>query len=613
MCGFVGIVTRSDGARVDRTALEHALDTLEHRGPDMRRLVIGPGYGLGHVRLATLDLNARAAQPMWDATGRYALVYNGHVFNHWPLRQELSAHGHMFRTASDSEVVLHVLMEWGPAGLTRLSGQFALGWYDRLERRLLLARDNLAIKPLLYWQGSGVLLFASQPTAISSHPLFQRRLNVRAISSFLSYRQVLGGETYYEALHELAPGSWLEFHDGRLTQRRYWSLATIDAPRVDAGELRRRIRSAVTDQVAADVPVALLLSGGLDSSILAAEASRVYPSLVTYTAAMPHNSRDDESAVAARVAAAFDLKHVCVPVGPEHHLEYIEALVRQKGAPLGMHNEIELHVLARAVAQQAKVVLCGEGADELFAGYGRIFRLPFEMATRRGVTGARSPFDLLFERYTYFPQRDKQALFDPAVWRELADDEVLRETLRRAFFELPNATFFDRIWWVFVHVHLRGLLSMVDAMTMAAGVEARVPYLDPQVVAAARGLPARDKLRWRRPWSVPLAWGQPAAKYSERLDTTKFLLRRAYAGAVPDEVLERRKQGFPVPLSDWYGGSGISRTRSIVLARGARILDLMRRPALEAFVKQAADRADEPSGRQLFQLVNLELFLRNHA
>jgi asparagine synthase (glutamine-hydrolysing) len=199
------------------------------------------------------------------------------------------------------------------------------------------------------------------------------------------------------------------------------------------------------------------------------------------------------------------------------------------------------------------------------------------------------------------------------VWRQVADDEVPRQTLQRAFGELPNGSFFDRIWWVFVHVHLRGLLAMVDAMTMAAGVEARVPFLDPHVVAAARGLPGRDKLRWRHPWSAVLARGRPAAEYSERLDTTKFLLRRAYAGILPDEVLARPKQGFPVPLWDWYGGIGIAYTRSIVLAKRAHLLDLMRRPALEAFVERAVHRADDASGRQLFQLVNLELFLRHHT
>jgi asparagine synthase (glutamine-hydrolysing) len=612
MCGFVGIVAHSDHIQVDAAALERSLGTLAHRGPDMHRVETGPGYGLGHVRLAILDLDARAGQPMWDATGRYALVYNGHVFNHLSLRQELSARGRSFRTTSDSEVVLQSLIEWGSACLTRLSGQFALAWYDKVEHRLLLARDRLAIKPLLYWQGPGVLLFASQPNAISSHPLFRRRLNLRALSSFLSYRQVLGDETYFEDLYELQPGSWLEFHRGRFTRGRYWSMASEESPRVDADELRARIRAAVTEQLVADVPVALFLSGGLDSSILAAEASRLYPSLVAYTASMA-DGRVDESAAAARVARAFDLKHVCVRVGPECHLEHLESLVRQKGAPLGMHNEVEIHVLARAVAEHAKVVLCGEGADELFAGYGRIFRLPFETATRGNRSGGASPFDLFFDRYTYFPQRDKAALFDPTVWRQLAADDALRSTLQGVFGELQQGSFFHRIWWVFVHVHLRGLLAMVDAMTMAAGVEARVPFLAPAVVAAARGLPARDKVRWRYPWSALFARRRPIADYSERLDTTKYLLRRAYAGVLPKAVLKQRKRPFAVPLSDWYGGARIAHTRSIVLARGARLADLMQRSALEAFVERAARRGDDASGRQLFQLVNLELFLRHHA
>jgi len=599
-------VTREPGERVAGAGIDAALAAVARRGPDGCRVETGPGYGFGHARLAIVDLGAQAAQPMWDEGRRHALLYNGEVFDHADLRTKLRGLGHRFRTSGDTEVVLHALAEWGRAALPRLHGQFALAWYDRREHCLLLARDPLGICPLVWWRAPDAILFASQPSAIVAHPAFRATLNVRAVSSFLSYRQVLGGETFFEGLFEVEPGTCVEFRDGGMRRHRYWSLAGVRAKRVRHDELRARVRAAVRRQLRADVPVALLLSGGLDSTILAAEAARSDPTLVAYTAGFADRACD-ESGPAGRAAAALGIQHRRVPVTLDDHEEHLARLVTAKGAPPGMHNEVETHVVAKALSCEAKVVLCGEGADELFAGYGRIFRLPFEMATARGAARS-SPFEEFTARYTYLPLTEKVALFDPAVWREADDDALPRAVLRQAFTAL-GPSFFDAIWSVFVQVHLRGLLAMLDGTTMAAGVEARVPFLDAAVIDAARGLPVRDKIRWHRPWSPLLARGRSSDEYSERLDTTKYLLRRAYRDMLPAEALHRRKQGFPVPLADWYGGRNLARVRSIVLGRDARLPDLLRRQALEAFLQRAAGRG-EAGGRQLFQLVSLETFLR---
>jgi asparagine synthase (glutamine-hydrolysing) len=313
---------------------------------------------------------------------------------------------------------------------------------------------------------------------------------------------------------------------------------------------------------------------------------------------------------------------VAVPVIEEDHPELVEQLTRQKGAPLGMHNEVETYLVARAVRREAKVVLCGEGADELFCGYGRIFRLPFEALASHPLLcgrlrGANSragtrAFDLLYERYSYFPQAEKKALFEPAVWQALDGDAMGREAIGRVFFQEPRASFFERIWTVFVSVHLQGLLGMVDAMTMAASVEARVPFLDAAVVDAASALPERDKLRWRRPWSRLRAFGRPASQFSEKLDIPKFALRRAYRDELPREVLCRRKQGFPVPLGSWYGGAKSERARALLLGREARLPSIARRAGIESVLDRARANADDTSGKRVLQLVSLEHFLRQH-
>ena len=622
MCGFIGVVAKERATPVDGKPVERALDMLSHRGPDARRIVLGAGFALGHVRLAIVDPHRRSTQPMWDQTGRYVLVYNGEVFNHGKLRRELESRGRRFMTNSDTEVVLHALLDWGVSCLARFHGQFALALYDSQEHTVLLARDAIGIKPLYYAEVPGLLLFASEPRAIFNHPSFSKRLNVHAVSSFLSYRQVLGNQSYFEGLNEVAPGTWLLVEHAQ--KRRFAPFVQFVPSEtyrpVSAKQLRRRIGEAVGSQLTEPSARALMLSGGLDSSILAAEGARVRPDLVAYTIRMEHADYD-ESGAAARVAASYGLPHVSVPVSHRDHLDHAEELVRHKAAPLGMHNEIETFLLAKAIAKRSKAVLCGEGADELFAGYGRIFRLPFEATALRlrrfGLRNGRmhawwsDAFNLLVSRYTYFPLEQKAELFVPEVWRAISDDEQSRNVLRATFFECSRASFFERIWAVFLRIHLRGLLSMVDAMTMAASVEARVPFLDPAVVDAAHSLPARDKLRWRHPWSAVLALGKPAAEFSERLDIPKYLLRRAYRDVLPAEVLTRRKQGFPVPLFQWYGTSPNAPTRQILLRKGAQIHHLMQRPKLEAFIERATAQPSEASGRQLFQLVSLELFLRN--
>lgn len=619
MCGVVGLVS-SEMQPMDARPVARALESLAHRGPDAQRIDAGPGYVLGHARLAVLDLSTRGNQPMWDPARRFALVYNGEVFNYRSLRAELSCLGHSFVTSSDAEVVLHALIAWGRDALVRFDGQFALGFYDRERGRLLLARDRMGIKPLFFWQGPTFLMFASAPGAIRTHPDFAGALDLHAVSSFLSYRQVLGGRSFFEGIREIEPASVLEMAPEGVSQERYWSLAPITTARIDAPELRARIHAAVASQIAADVPVGLFLSGGLDSSILAAEASTLTSSMTTYTVGVGEPAID-ESAAGERVSQWFGFDHVQVASRGEDHLGSATTLIERKGAPLGMHNEVEMFRLADAARSNGKVVLCGEGADELFAGYGRIFRLPFEVHGRRILMaltehrrhsqGPEADFESFSERYTYWPREEKQALFDPAHWRALEGDERSRDVLHRTFFELDESSFFERIWWVFVTVHLRGLLAMIDGATMAAGVEARVPFLDGGVVDAARALRPRDLLRWRRPWGAVRAFGQPAAQYSERLDIPKYILRAAYRDVLPSEVLARRKQPFPVPLDRWYGPTGRAQVRRLLLGTGSRSGDLFRKSAIEAILERDdGNHPEELRERQLFRLISLELFLR---
>ncbi|HEU5319710.1 MAG TPA: asparagine synthase (glutamine-hydrolyzing) [Methylomirabilota bacterium] len=634
MCGVLGAVARSPGGRIDHAALAAMLPRLRHRGPDAGGAVAGAGFWLGHRRLSIIDLDDRANQPMADGTGAVWLTYNGEVYNFAEIRRTLGQLGHAFTTQSDTEVVLEAYCRWGIACLERFNGMFAFALYDTRTRELFLVRDRLGVKPLYYWVGPETVVFCSELKGVVDYPEVKRRLDLSAVSSFLSYRHPLGTATYFEGVCQLEPGTYLHVRDGRCRRQRYWSLRP-GAGRAGGAEahqrLRRLISASVRRMAVSDVPVAALLSGGLDSSIVVRELSRHVAGLTCFTAKLAE-AEYDESAYAAEVARRCGVEHRLVPVDPRTHFELLPHLIRLKDQPLGMHNELAMYLLAREVGKHAKVVLCGEGADELFAGYGRIFRAPFDhrraralqwlpgplrrRALRRlGLTPAdagRSEVEFFLSRYTYFPAEEKLALFTDSMASAVEGDAAVREVIRGRFAELETGSFFDRIGLTFVTLHLPGLLLMVDATHMAASVEARVPFLDHEVVEAAFALPASDKLRWRSPLHLLAALLQPAAAFSEVHDRSKSVLRDVYAAELPPATLDRRKMGFPVPLAAWLTGPLGESVRRRLFHRETRLHALVDRRRLGQWYHDRCGAPSEAFGRQLWLLLNLELFLREY-
>lgn len=633
MCGIAGIVALDRGA-VDPALVERALDRLAHRGPDARGIRSGPGFVFGHVRLAIVDPERRGDQPMASDDGATVITFNGEIFNHAALRRTLEAAGRRFRTASDTEVLLHAWQHWGPAAIDRLIGQFAFAVYDRATGHVELVRDRVGIKPLYYAEIDGTVVFASELPAIAAHPGFRRRLDPIGVSSFLSYRHVLGDRTLFAGLHQLRPAHRATVSSAGVRTARYWriDLSGRDTRSADdrAAELRRVLREAVASQLPAAPPVALLLSGGLDSAILAREAVDLGVGPVVAFTAHIEDADADELPEAAATARHVGVDHVQIDLAESRLLDDAADCVAARGVPLGMHNEVGMHLLARAAASRSKVLLCGEGADELFAGYGRIFRLPYDH--RRAWLADRMPARLagwfrrrveipepaagrdaqaLFEsRYTYFPVAEKRALFTAEMQRAAGTDEALSAIIGASFAHGRQRSLFDAVSVVFLEAHLPGLLAMVDGVTMANGVEGRVPFLDERVVQAAYRLPARDRLAWNSPADALGAALEPIRRFSEHRDRTKAVLRRAYARDLPHSLLARKKKGFPVPLARWLGASRLARLEAELCSPTARLREVFDRQRLAGWMRAGAASASDRFGRQLWQLYNLELFLR---
>ncbi len=395
MCGIVGAV--SAAASIDRDALQEMRDTLRHRGPDDRGIWLSSDseVGLAHCRLSILDLSERGHQPMATPGGELCITYNGEIYNHAELRRELQAGGAVFRSGTDTEVILEAYRTWGPSCVERLNGMFAFGLYDRGRRSLFLARDRAGEKPLYYWQGGGLFLFASELKAIVRAPQVQRRIDRLSLEHYLAYGYVPGDRCILQGAHKLPPAHVLIYDLGRerVQLRRYWALPEPQpASAADRETLATELESLLADSVRlrlmADVPVGVLLSGGVDSSLLTALAARAPAGVMrTFTLSLPDYPDQDETRYARRVARHFGTEHAELVAEPAS-VELLPLLARQFDEPLADQSIVPTYMVCRLVGQHVKVAVGGDGGDELFGGYPHYSHMLLQEHARRWIPGA---------------------------------------------------------------------------------------------------------------------------------------------------------------------------------------------------------------------------------
>jgi asparagine synthase (glutamine-hydrolysing) len=618
MCGILGVVALDLGAELDRDAVERLTDGMAHRGPDGRGVVHASGATFGCRRLAILDRHPRANQPLWDVTGRYLIAYNGELFNYRELRAELRQSGAVFRTDSDTEVVLESYKAWGRACPDRFEGMFAFGVFDAQTRRVFLARDPLGIKPLYYATVGGAFIFASEVKAIVGYPGFRRELADEAAVRYLRFRYVPFGDQYYRGLHKLEPGHSIVVDGRAVAKEAYWDLGRgSEEVDLSADEIRALIDTAVRPQLHAEVPVALLLSGGLDSSILAWHARDTLSAGAGAFTAQVTGRDYDESGVAADVASRLSIPHTVVPISPIVSLDGARRLIGVKDAPLGMHNELAMAEVSAAVGARAGVLLCGEGADELLAGYPRIYQselafsreLPAAASdTRGGDSPVVDPFwRFVLDRYFYMPDRDLVSLLRPEL-TPLLDDEELYARIERCC-QAHRGDRFRQLSYFFARYHLPGLLEMVDAATMASSVEARVPFAGRRFAEATFRLPRARKLRWRSQLHHVIARMLPPRLWSEVCDESKAILRDAYECRLPPIVLTRRKMGFPTPLGGWLARN--DEARGLMLSSASPLARYFEPAKLRTWYNLHIATEDDRAARCLWLMINLGLFLES--
>jgi asparagine synthase (glutamine-hydrolysing) len=568
MCGIVGVCSQREP--VEKVLLDRMRDAMVHRGPDDagtwyssdRRL------GLAHRRLSIIDLSPGGHQPMADPSGQFIIVFNGEIYNFLELREELENKGHAFRTQSDTEVLIEAYRAWGEDCLTRLNGMFSFCLYDRNKRRLFLARDRAGEKPLFYYHIPGRFLFASELKAFMADPAFPRTLDWEGLNHYLMYGYVPGAKSILRKVCKLPAGHCMiyDMEGDAIRIRPYWHLpepeqenhASADAL---AEELEMLLEDAVRRQLIADVPLGILLSGGIDSSIVTAIASRVSPKTIkTFTISFPDDKEYDESPHARLVASHFGTDHTELAAEPAS-IDLLTDLAKQYDEPLADSSMLPTYLVSRLIRQHATVAIGGDGGDELFGGYWHYHWIQLQERARRFVpsqirhaiaSGGKHFIPLGFRGRTYIIGLDGGIMNSVAHVNVFFDDHVRRRLLSpaaegmknlsplpdvyRADLPVPGKSALQRAMAMDFSTYLvDDILVKVDRASMLASLEVRAPFLDYRVIEFAfRKVP--DPLR---------VWGKDR----------KILLRHLAKRLLPSALDINRKQGFAIPLPQWLKGA----------------------------------------------------------
>ena len=584
MCGITGVFEFGpEGGRVDEATLARMRDTLVHRGPDDAGLHVSADrtVGLAHRRLSIIDLSPLGRQPMTNEDGSIWITFNGEIYNHLALRAELERRGHVYRSRTDTETLVHLYEEEGTEMVRRIEGDFAFALWDANRRRLFMARDRLGVKPLYYALLPGALVFGSEIKAILAHPRMSRKIDRAALYHYLTFVAAPAPRTLFQGVRKLPPATRLVVEaDGAMRADTYWdpleaapdAIARSGDPGRIATRVRELLEAAIEKRMMSDVPFGVFLSGGLDSSANVALMSRLMDRPVrTFSVGFRDHPSYNEFEHARAVAARYRTEHHEVAIGSRDLLDAMPALIFHQDEPIADWVSVPLHfVSALARTHGTTVIQVGEGSDEQFFGYEgyrrafhdekprfeRLLRLPLPVrrgayTAARGLAGvlgrggdrlellrkAAAEESLFWGGAIAWTEDDKRRLLSPAARAALEglnSHEVVADHDRHVRRVLPEADFGQRMIYLELKNRLAELLLMrVDKVTMASSIEARVPFLDHHMVEFSLQIPTEMKLLEGR---------------------TKYVLKRAMEGILPDEIIHRPKQGFGAPVSEWFRG-----------------------------------------------------------
>ncbi|WJJ97090.1 asparagine synthase (glutamine-hydrolyzing) [Algibacter luteus] len=597
MCGITGIYSKKNISNIEERILKMNT-SIRHRGPDAGGYYKDNNLTLGHRRLSIIDTREVSNQPMHSNNNSWHIVFNGEIYNFLEIKSQLN---YEFKTNSDTEVIIAAVQEKGIDWfLNQANGMFAMALYNSETKTLLLVRDRMGIKPLYFYNDGEHLVFSSEIKAILSSGLVDAQFNDEAVDEYLANRYIRTPYTFFKDVFQVNPGTYLRIDkELSIDEIKYWDIPEVFNMSKEYNEeeilngLDEEINKAIKYRLIADVPLGTYLSGGVDSSLITAiTALNKKEEVNTYTIGFEEINEFEYSEV---IAEKYKTNHHEILMRKEDYMSNWERLINFKDAPLGVPNEIPLAVMSSKLKEKITVVLSGEGADELMGGYGRIYRAPFDYKNE----GSKVPFyDYFISKYDYVPRSMRDELINtPKNYREEFDIK-----LRADFSNRSNE---ESIFKFFHKYHVKGLLQRVDMTTMQTSVEARVPFLDHNLIEFSySNIPYDLKLRWISNDAKNEARSMNSSKYSETLDTPKYLLRKVSYKYLPKEIIERKKIGFPVPLTEWFENLESLATELLPNA------EWLKKGVVYDLIKKS--KTEPRAGQILWMFINIELFKRNY-
>lgn len=630
MCGFFGVINlKGQLSEKDCADVDQGIKAIEYRGPDDQKILTESNFCFGFNRLSIIDLNAEN-QPYHTNDKSVVMMCNGEIYNYKELKKNLLSLGYKFKTKTDVEVILHGYIEWGESLWNKLNGIFAIALYDRKKNKIFLVRDHLGVKPLHYLIVGDKLYFGSDYTAFLNIHGYKHALNNSALMSYLSFRYVVGKQTFYNNIFDVLPGTCIVCDEYKTKENQYWDIP-IEVGQ-DQGaeyyihELDRLINESVKKQMVSDVPIGAFISGGLDSSILLSYIKKYKSKINTYITGFEENGYN-EFEHADAVAKYLNLTQPKKLIMNQN--EYIDALketVKYRGEPISVPHENAFLKMSRFMKNDITVVMSGEGADELFAGYGRIFRSPHDYyMSKKPLLGKfidyfpektmhkkyAHPMDHFLSRYSWFTSNEKREFLKNDLSNQNYDEYSLKY-IESLFNKVSHLDYYQGMYYILGKLHLTNLLNRLDRMTMASSVEARVPFLDVKLVEFVSRMPSHYKLRWKNKISKIKSMFCNSNYISEKFDTPKYILKRLAENKIPGSIINRKKMGFPVPLNSWASKEFGQYAYETLTSSNSKTKGIFDTTVVNKFMNKKNYNAKEDlDGKKIWMLLNIELWLQD--
>ena len=598
MCGITGIYSKKTINSLHKR-INAMNNSIIHRGPDAGSVFIKNNIALGHRRLSIIDISESANQPMHSKSNIWHVVFNGEIYNFNEIKEDLN---YSFITESDTEVIIAAVEEKGLEWfIEKANGMFAIALYNSDTEKLFLIRDRLGIKPLYYFLDREKIVFSSEIKGILSSGLVKAEFNEFAVDEYLGNRYVRDPYTFFKNIYQMEAGTYIEI-DKSLNKKEhiYWDIP--NEFNVDENfnedtitkEFENELIKAIEYRLISDVPLGTYLSGGVDSSLITAITSKKRKGILnTYTIGF---SELNEFKYSNIIAKQYETSHHEILMKKEDYVNNWERLIGFKDAPLGVPNEIPLAVMSKKLKEKITVVLSGEGADELMGGYGKIFRLPFDFENHD--KGTLSFYEKLVESYEYVPRKMRDEFVNTSKeYRKKFDDKIANN--------FEGKTNEENIFRFFHKYHVKGLLQRADMTTMQTSVEARVPFLDHNLIEFVYSkIPYTLKLKWKSEELKNKAKTITSKDYSEDLDTPKYLLKKVSYNYIPKSIVDRKKVGFPVPLTEWF--SNLEKLAKELLINPS----WLKEGVVDELLKKSKEEVR--AGQILWMFINVEIFKKQY-